>query len=362
MRNEKLVERALGLAALIILGAAVVLVVRPFLSALLLAVILVYVTWPGYRRLETALNGRPNLSAAVMTTLAALLLVTPFAVLGATLADSAGRFAALVRRYLEGGPPPPPSWLADVPLVGIWATDYWADIAAGGQDLLVLLRNAVGPVTDAAIAAGAIIGEGVLELVFAVFVAFFLYRGGRVLAPKAAYAIERFTGPRVHRLLDVAGATVKSVIYGLVGTALAQGFVAGIGFAAAGVPGALFLGFLTFLLSIIPMGPPLVWVPVVLWLVSEGQFGWAVAMAVWGFFVISGVDNILRPYLISRGSDLPLVLVFMGVIGGVLAFGVVGLFLGPVVLAVGFCLIREWTAQSIAVPGADADRPAAGPP
>ncbi|MFM2043331.1 MAG: hypothetical protein RLY86_1907 [Pseudomonadota bacterium] len=348
MRNEKLIERILGIAALVILGTAVVLIVRPFVSALLLAVILVYVTWPAYRRVEGMMKGRPNLSAAVMTLLTTLLLVAPFSVVAATLAESAGSFGAVVRGWLESGPPPPPDWLDQVPLIGHRAMEYWTDLAAGGQDLMELLRGGIRPMTDIAIAAGSIIGAGVLELIFAVFVAFFLYRGGRVLAPQVAYGIERFAGPRVHHLLDVAGATVKGVIYGIVGTALAQGFVAGVGFWIAGVPGALFLGFLTFIMSLIPMGPPAVWAPVTIWLFMEGQVAWGVFMAIWGFFVISGVDNIIRPYLIARGSDLPLVLVFMGVIGGVLAFGVIGIFLGPVVLAVSYSLLRDWTSQAMA--------------
>lgn len=237
-----------------------------------------------------------------------------------------------------------------MPLVGPWAVGYWADLTAGGQDLLTLLRSGIRPATDVALAAGGIIGAGVLELMFAVFIAFFLYRSGRDIARQVAFAIERFTGPRVHHLLEVAGNTVQGVIYGILGTALAQGILAGLGFVVAGIPWGPFLGFMTFVASVIPMGPPLIWVPVTVWLALEGQIGWAIAMAVWGFFIVSGVDNILRPYLISRGSALPLVLVFMGVIGGVLAFGVIGIFIGPVLLAVGFSLLREWTAHAMARP------------
>jgi predicted PurR-regulated permease PerM len=132
------------------------------------------------------------------------------------------------------------------------------------------------------------------------------------------------------------------VIYGIVGTGLAQGVAAAIGFLIAGVPGAPLLGFITFFLSIVPVGPPLLWIGATVWLFNQGQPGWAVFMAVWGFFVVSGIDNIVKPLLISRGTKLPFVLVLLGVLGGILAFGFIGIFLGPTLLAVGFNLARRW--------------------
>lgn len=134
-------------------------------------------------------------------------------------------------------------------------------------------------------------------------------------------------------------------MYGLLGTALAQGFVATIGFAIAGVPAALLLGVATFLLSLLPIGPPLIWGSVAIWLFYQGTVGWGIFMLLWGFFLISGVDNVVKPLLISRGSNLPFILVLFGVFGGVLAFGFVGVFIGPTLLAVGFSLIKEWAAR-----------------
>jgi len=133
------------------------------------------------------------------------------------------------------------------------------------------------------------------------------------------------------------------VVYGIVGTAIAQGLVAFIGFLIAGVPGAALLGFLTFLLSMVPVGPPLIWAGAVIWLAFKSSTGWAIFMVIWGFFVISGIDNVIKPLLISRGSSLPFVLVMLGVFGGVFAFGFVGIFLGPTLLAVGYSLVRMWT-------------------
>jgi len=132
------------------------------------------------------------------------------------------------------------------------------------------------------------------------------------------------------------------VMYGIVGTGLAQGLAAVIGLLIAGVPGALMLGFITAVLSIVPAGPPLVWIGATIWLLVQDQLGWAVFMGLWGFFVVSGIDNIVKPLLISRGASLPFVLVLLGVLGGILAFGFVGIFLGPTLLAVGFRFVRRW--------------------
>lgn len=132
------------------------------------------------------------------------------------------------------------------------------------------------------------------------------------------------------------------MVNGVIGTAAAQGLLALIGFWIAGVPGAIVLGLVTFALSLIPMGPPLVWVPAAAWLFWHGEYGYGVFLVIWGFFVISGVDNVLKPYLISRGGNLPLVVVLLGVFGGILAFGFMGLFLGPTLLAVAYSLISDW--------------------
>jgi predicted PurR-regulated permease PerM len=149
-------------------------------------------------------------------------------------------------------------------------------------------------------------------------------------------------------LFQTVGGTIKSVVYGLLGTALVQAVVAAIGFLIAGVPAAWLLGFATFFLSLLPIGPPLVWGGAAAWLAYQDQIGWAVFMAVYGFFAISGIDNIVKPLLISRGSSLPFVLVFLGVFGGVIAFGFVGIFLGPTLLAVGFALAQRWTRPAAA--------------
>ena len=142
----------------------------------------------------------------------------------------------------------------------------------------------------------------------------------------------------------VAG-TVQRVVNGVIGTAAAQALLALIGFLIAGVPGALVLGLATFLLSLIPMGPPLIWIPATAWLVWKGDYGMAIFLGIWGTLIISGVDNVLKPYLISRGGNLPLVIVLLGVFGGLIAFGFIGLFIGPTLLAIAYSLLVDWSAS-----------------
>lgn len=153
---------------------------------------------------------------------------------------------------------------------------------------------------------------------------------------------------RAAYLLGIARTTVTGVIYGILGTGLAQGVLATAGFAVAGVPGAVLLGVATFFLSVVPVGPPLVWTGAVIWLFQQGEPGWAIFVAAWGFLVVSTVDNVIMPFIISRGARLPFAVVLLGVLGGLLAFGVIGVFLGPTLLAVGYRLATEWTAAGSA--------------
>ncbi|MFN3359071.1 MAG: AI-2E family transporter, partial [Pseudomonas sp.] len=156
--------------------------------------------------------------------------------------------------------------------------------------------------------------------------------------------LERLIGDRAGYYIELVAGTVQRVVNGVIGTAAAQAVLALIGFLIAGVPGALVLGIVTFLLSLIPMGPPLVWIPATAWLAWKGDYTYAVFLGVWGTFIISGVDNVLKPYLISRGGNLPLVIVLLGVFGGLIAFGFIGLFIGPTLLAVAYSLLTDWSA------------------
>jgi len=350
MKLSSRIEFIAGLTLLTLVALGCLFVLRPFMSAILWALILSFSTWPIYIRLLAGLNHRRELAASLMTLLVAAVLVVPLAFLGATLAEHVTGVVGIVRLLLDQGLPEPPAWVLDVPLVGADAHAYWLDLAHNDEAFAAAAVPYVAQARDWMLQSGANLGQGAIELTLSVLICFFFYRDGSVAAQRLQSGVRRVVGDRGQHLIDVAGATIKGVVYGIMGTAFAQGSLAAIGLWMAGVPGALLLGFLTFVLSLIPGGPPFVWVPATAWLFFTGSTGWGIFMAIWGFFVISGVDNILKPWLISRESRLPLLLVFLGVLGGIIAFGFIGIFLGPTLLAVGYTLLQQWVAPSRPLP------------
>jgi predicted PurR-regulated permease PerM len=212
--------------------------------------------------------------------------------------------------------------------------------------LVAELRKYLEPVRKVALASGAAFGAAVLQLTLSIFIAFFFFRDGEIVVERLEAAFARIAGDRGFQLALVAAATVRGVVLGILGTAIVQGVVAGIGFWIAGIRAAPLLGLLTFFLSPVPIGPPLVWVPAGLWLINAGETGWGLFVLAWGALVVSTVDNVIKPLIISRGSDLPFVLVLLGVLGGAVAFGFIGIFLGPVLLAVGYALLEVWVKEA----------------
>lgn len=339
--ESKRLERTISGAALALLVVGCLVVLWPFLSALLWAVVLTFASWPVYRQMVRITAGRRTLAAALMTLATTLVFLVPFLIVGYTLADNVQDLTAAWKQSLESGPPEAPGWLYKIPLVGSAIAGYWTTLAGDSQSLLRALGKLLEPASALLFTGGLTIGHGLIELAVSIFVAFFLYRDGIGLAHRAVRIARRIAGDRGEHLLRLAGSTVRSVVYGILGTALVQGLLAGIGYEIARVPGAALLALLTFFLAVTPIGPPLVYVPVALWLFHKGSTGWAIFMTVWGL-IVSSVDNVLKPWLISHGSDMPFLLIFFGVIGGALGFGFIGVFLGPTLLAVGYRLLKEW--------------------
>jgi predicted PurR-regulated permease PerM len=339
-RLEQIIQTVAGAA--LVIGCLMVL--KPFLAALLSAAILCFSTWPLYRLIERRLGGRRTLAALAMTLLMILVLVLPLALIAGSYVDDVPQLVERLREMLSQGLPRPPGWIASIPLVGESLDAGWREIAGSKAALAEVLKRIAQPARAALVQAGIVVGEGVLQFALIAFIGFFFYRDGAALARALRNGLDRVAGNVAGRLLEIVGGTINGVMVGIVGTGLAQGLAAVIGFLIAGVPGALMLGFITALLSIVPAGPPLIWIGATIWLFFQDQPGWAVFMALWGFFVVSGIDNVVKPLLISRGSSLPFVLVLLGVLGGILAFGFVGIFLGPTLLAVGFRFVRRWAA------------------
>ena len=376
-------ELTIGWVVLVLLLLGSFIVLRPFFSALLWAIVLTFSIWPVHRRLVAWLGGRRTLAALLITLVFAAALVVPLVVTVANLADDARAITTAGRAWLQSGPASP-AWLAKVPFVGATASRYWDGLAEEFRELTRDLKapedvttSAITTATTSAttspataptdrsklrqtirtvlawvqswlVAFGLAIGAGVTQVALSLLLMFFILKDGEALAGRLSNMAQRLSADRGTQLLDLAGGTVRGVVYGILGTALAQGLMAGVGFLVAGVPGATLLGLLTFLLSVVPMGPPLVWIPAALWLFHQGSTGWGIFMLVWGVGV-SSIDNVVKPWLISRGTDLPFIVILLGVLGGALTFGLIGVFLGPTLLAVCFSLVREWAAPKRAL-------------
>ncbi len=339
-------DRLLVQIILLVLLGACLWVMAPFISALLWGAILAYASWPLMRLLTRWLGGRETLAASILTLGWILLVILPLVWLGFNLADHIRDAIAFVRDVQVDGLPAAPDWLVALPLVGPRLAAWWDTLDQQGAALMVSVKPYLGQVGNWLLARSAQIGGGILELTLSLVFVFFFYRDGPRLAAFVLRLLERLVGERAEYYLELVAGTVQRVVNGVIGTAAAQAVLALIGFLIAGIPGALVLGIVTFLLSLIPMGPPLAWIPATAWLVWKSEYGMAVFLGVWGTFIISGVDNVLKPYLISRGGDLPLVIVLLGVFGGLLAFGFIGLFIGPTLLAIGYSLLLDWTRSS----------------
>ena len=333
-----------AIVALLLIGCIAVLL--PFTGTLMFAVVICVTTAPLRDQLLKLCRGRSHLAALVMSLLLVVMLVAPLALLSGTLAEGVESALRYLRPMLESGlSADPPKWLSELPVVGSSIDTYWHKLAASREEMNNLLRQLIDPTRKMALATVSILGQGLLQLILVIFFVFFIFRDAEKYADAMRNGARKLAGDLGQRMLKLAEGTVTGVMIGIVGTAAAQAVVAMIGYAIAGVPGIAMLTFTTFIFSMVPViGATLIWLGAALWLYDSGQTGWAIFMVLWGMFGISSVDNFVKPILISRTSSLPLLLIVVGIFGGVLVFGFIGLFLGPMLLALGQVLIREWLA------------------
>jgi predicted PurR-regulated permease PerM len=339
MINTNQIAR-ITLIALLIVGCFYVL--RPFMAAVLFAAVLCVFTWPLYQRVWLRLGKRDGLAAVTMTLFLAIAIILPMAYLATNLAESAAILIDEAQVTLKNLQPQAPEWISNLPLVGEQLAHAWQRAIVSHEELMKLLSQYAEPLRKLILNAVQMMMGGFLQLLLVAFVAFFFYRDGYRLSKGVSLIVHRLGGQLGEEMLTLSCSTVKGVMLGIFGTALAQSSVALFGFWLAGAPMPLLLALATFFLSVIPIGPPLVWGGSALWLYNHGDHGWAIFMAMYGLLAISTVDNVIKPILISHSSHLPLLLVVLGVLGGAIAFGFIGIFLGPTLLAVGLTLISHW--------------------
>ncbi|HEY8610079.1 MAG TPA: AI-2E family transporter [Roseomonas sp.] len=343
--DKQFVVRLIGVSALVALLVGCFLVLRPFLSALLWAVILAFTTWPAYRFLTDRANLRPGWAAGVMVVAMMLVIGLPLALAAPTSRQEVDGLRNAIQGFLTNELPALVDVIGRIPVVGGFLRERLDIIDLGVGNLFSVLRPYAGSLAQTALGLVLSIVSGVAELLIAILLSFFFFRDGPRLAETLDRMAERVAGGRGRRLVVLTGAVTRGVIYGLLGTAVVQGAMTAFGLWVSGVPQPALLGILAGVISILPVGAPVVWIPATIWLLANGNTGWGIFMGLYGAFGISSVDNFIRPWLIARGADLPLLLTLLGALGGAFAFGLLGLFLGPVLLAVAYTIIKEWTSE-----------------
>jgi predicted PurR-regulated permease PerM len=344
------------LAGLLLLSWAVL---SPFIIPASWAAIIAFATWPLYERLRRTLRHHHTLAALVMTVLLATAVVLPLLWLMGLLQREVGHAYAAVQAQLAQGVQPFLERIGQLPWIGERLREYlettpWNPEAIR-DELLAWMRDRVNWLLN--IVGG--VGRNAVKLALALVTVFFIYRDGERLLYQVHSVLHRFLGPRIDGYLTAMAGMTKAVVWGLVVTAIAQGIVAALGYWWVGLSAPVLAGMLTALIAMIPFGTPFAWGSIAVWLLLEGDTVGGITLLLWGTLVVSWVDNLVRPIVISSATRIPFLLVMFGVLGGLAAFGLIGLFVGPVILAVLVAVWREWIAEAeLAAPDADAAAPA----
>ena len=333
----------MGVAFILLLGGASLYILQPFLPAIIWATMIVVATWPFLMMLQARLGGSRALAATAMMLLLLVIVIGPLVALSLSIVNQVERIAQL--RDVTITFPGPPSWVASIPMIGDRVAAEWLAIAEGGPESLAgRLSPYMSQIGAWILAQLGGLGGMIIHLFLTFIFCGVFYAAGETGAQGARRFFRRLHGARGDEVVVLAGASIRAVALGIVVTAVVQSVLGGLGLVVAGVPYAAVLTALMFVCCIAQIGPGLVMFGSVIWLWYAGHTGWAIGLLVWSLPVVM-LDNVLRPVLIKRGADLPLMLIMIGVIGGLLSFGIVGLFVGPVVLAVAYTLLSAWIAE-----------------
>ena len=354
--SRDLVRIVLGVLLIVLLIGSALWILSPFLPALIWSTMIVVATWPLLLRLQRALGGRRSLAAAVMTALLLVIVAAPLAVAGSTIMQQAARLSDI--KVAEIRIPMPPVWIEGVPVIGAKLTAEWRVYAtATPEELASKAVPYVTPVVSWIAARAGSFGTFLLHLLLTVLLCGVLYVTGETSALAVRRFARRVQGEAGDRMVLLAAGSIRAVALGIVVTAIVQTALGAVGLVVAGAPYVGVFAAVMFLFCIAQLGPALPMLAAVGWLYLDG--GTTAAIGLFAWTVIVGLlDNVLRPILIRRGADLPLLLIMAGVIGGLLGFGLVGLFVGPVVLAVAYTELCAWVAEQDATRNAGAATPA----
>lgn len=337
----------LAVLAVALLIFASLWVLQPFLGASVWATMVVVATWPLMESLQARLWGRRGLATSVMVLGLLLLLFVPLSIALSTVVTHADQVMAWAPKLLDAQIPEPPAWLASLPVIGENLAAFWHKVAQEGlSSLLAMIKPYVGSSLKWTAAQAGNLGMIGLQFLLTVAIAAILYSEGESAVLHVRRFARRLAGEQGDAVITLAGQAIRGVALGIVVTALVQTALGGLGLWISGVPFAGLLCAVMLMACLAQIGPALVLAPAVAWLFWSGDNVWATVLLVWTLLVTT-LDNFLRPWLIKKGADLPLLLIFAGVIGGLLAFGLVGLFIGPVVLAVTYTLLEAWVSEGL---------------
>lgn len=334
---------AIAVTAALVLGSLWVL--SPFLMAFVWAIMIVVSSWPLLRSIERRLGGRRWLAVSIMILGLLLALLLPLTLAIATLVDNSEQIIAAAGSLKSLAAPQAPQWLGNIPYLGGKLNQLWAQGAAlGVQGLAAKAAPYAGSLTRwFALRMGGL-SMVVVQIVLAIAISAFLYLHGEAASRMLDRFARRVGGDKAHQMLELAAGAIRGVALGVGVTALVQALLGGIGLALTGIPFATLLTALMFMLCIAQIGVMPVLLPAIIWLYATGNSGWGTFLVIWALIIVN-LDNFLRPWLIRRGANLPLLLIFVGVIGGIISMGLVGIFVGPLLLAVSYTLLNSWLQQ-----------------
>ena len=325
-------------------------VLKYFIVPVLWAAIIAYITWPLYHSVQKLCGPRPTLSATIMISMVVLVVGIPLTFAIFMLQHEGRNLFYELQRQVFSGHLDVPQFIRDLPFIGKEVTRTLKEI---NTDPNSIVQNVSGWFQSHLNYGRLVLSEiskNIFKLCFAVMSLFFFYRDGQTILNQVSKALEMVIGPRIHHYLDTISETTRAVVYGVGLTAIAQALLAGLSYFVAGVPNPMVLTIVTFIFALIPFGPPVAYSAVSLWLFSQGQTIEAIGVMAWGVCVVSTADNVIRPLVISGATQIPFLLIMFGVLGGLASFGMVGLFVGPVILAVLLAIWREWLHEQINEP------------
>ena len=348
-----LIERSILVAIVVGLSIGVLMIVKPFTTAILFGATLATAAWP-VRQALVRHGLRRGSAAALLLLLSLVLVVLPMLVVAPHLADQLSRGIQRIQSYFAANPEQP-TWIKGTPLVGRRLAAVWDRVVQVQGNLRALAEPYTANLELVMIAAARALADSLVQVVLSLAVATMFWTNGDGLVAMLHDALRRLGGPIAERALDVAAGAIRGVAYGVVGTAAIQAVLLTLGLAVAGVPGAAMLGFVGLLLAISQIGGPLlvlIWGAAAWWLFGQDYPAWGAFMIIWGVLV-STVDNFIKPWLIGFGMEMPMSLTILGVFGGFIGFGFLGLFIGPTLIAIMFTLLQAWRAAVSSPPATD---------